>query len=50
MPPAFDREACKQRNTVELCINQLKHGRGLATRYDRTGTIYLAAIHIRAAR
>ena len=24
-PPAFDREAYKQRNTVERCINRLKH-------------------------
>ncbi len=23
-PPAFDREAYKQRNTVERCINKLK--------------------------
>jgi transposase len=33
-PPAFDREAYKQRNTVERCINKLKQWRGLATRYD----------------
>ncbi|WP_442816030.1 transposase [Streptomyces sp. NBC_01205] len=29
-PPAFDREADKQRNTVERCINKLKQRRGLA--------------------
>lgn len=33
-PPAFDRDAYKQRNTVERCINKLKQWRGLATRYD----------------
>ncbi|GLX41307.1 hypothetical protein Sros01_73800 [Streptomyces roseochromogenus] len=33
-PPAFDREAYKQRNTVERCINKLKQWRVLATRYD----------------
>ncbi|GGY83132.1 hypothetical protein GCM10010363_74670 [Streptomyces omiyaensis] len=33
-PPAFDREACKQRNTVERCVNELEQRRGLATRYD----------------
>ncbi len=33
-PPAFNREAYKQRNTVERCINKLKQWRGLATRYD----------------
>lgn len=54
-PPAFDKAAYKQRNTVERCINKLKQWRGLATRYDKTATVYraalhLAAIHIWAAR
>ncbi|MGW8354309.1 IS5 family transposase [Streptomyces wedmorensis] len=47
-PPAFDHEAYKQRNTVERCINRLKQWRGLATRYDKTATIYLAGLHIAA--
>ncbi|WP_420169788.1 IS5 family transposase [Streptomyces violaceoruber] len=47
-PPAFDREAHKQRNTVERCINRLKQWSGLATRYDKTATIYLAGLHITA--
>ncbi|MGW8353333.1 IS5 family transposase [Streptomyces wedmorensis] len=47
-PPVFDREAYKQRNTVERCINALKQWRGLATRYDKTATIYLAGLHIAA--
>ncbi|MFF8513262.1 IS5 family transposase [Streptomyces sp. NPDC015492] len=47
-PPAFDREAYKQRNTVERCINSLKQWRGLATRYAKTATIYLAGLHIAA--
>ncbi|MFJ3767661.1 IS5/IS1182 family transposase, partial [Streptomyces sp. NPDC090082] len=37
-----------QRNTVERCINKLKQWRGLATRYDKTATIYLAAPRIAA--
>ncbi len=41
-PPAFDREAYKQRNTVERCLNRLKQWRGIATRYGKTATIYLA--------
>jgi transposase len=45
-PPAFDKAAYQQRNTVERCINKLKQWRGLATRYDKTATIYLAALHI----
>ncbi|WP_406364608.1 IS5 family transposase [Streptomyces sp. NBC_00645] len=47
-PPTFDREAYKQRNTVERCINKLKQWRGLATRYDKTATIYLAGLHLAA--
>ena len=45
-PPAFDREAYKKRNTVERCINRLKQWRGIATRYVKTATIYLAGLHI----
>ncbi|MFF9090988.1 IS5 family transposase [Streptomyces sp. NPDC014991] len=45
-PPAFDRESYKQRNTVERCINRLKQWRGIATRYEKTATIYLAGLHI----
>ncbi|MGR6998108.1 IS5 family transposase [Yinghuangia aomiensis] len=54
-PRRHDREAYKQRNTVERCINKLKQWRGLATRYDKNATNYraglvIAAIHIWAAR
>ena len=42
------REAHKQRNTVERCINKRKQWRGLATRYDKTATSYLAALHLAA--
>ncbi|SEQ51332.1 Transposase DDE domain-containing protein [Streptomyces radiopugnans] len=45
-PPAFDREAYKQRNTVERCINRLKRWRGIATRYEKTAIIYLAGLHV----
>ncbi len=47
-PPTFDREAYKRRNSVERCINRLKQWRGLATRYDKTATIYLAGLHLAA--
>lgn len=47
-PPAFDRAAYKQRNTVERCINKLKQWRGLATRYDKTATICLGGLHVAA--
>lgn len=45
-PPAFDREAYKQRNTVERCINRLKQWRGIATRYEKTAIIYLAGLYV----
>ncbi len=45
-PPAFDREAYRRRNTVERCINRLKQWRGIATRYEKTATIYLAGLHV----
>ncbi|AQU64975.1 IS5 family transposase [Streptomyces niveus] len=45
-PPAFDRNAYKQRNTVERCINKLKQWRGIAARYGKTAAIYLAGLHL----
>ncbi|MCJ1676860.1 IS5 family transposase [Streptomyces sp. APSN-46.1] len=45
-PPIFDRAAYKQRNTVERCINRLKQWRGIATRDEKTATIYLAGLHV----
>jgi transposase len=45
-PPAFDRETYKRRNAVERCINRLKQWRGIATRYEKTATVYLAGLHI----
>ncbi|MFF4607914.1 transposase [Streptomyces sp. NPDC001339] len=45
-PPAFDRDAYKLRNTVERCINCLKQWRGLATRYEKTATVYRAGLLI----
>lgn len=47
-PPVFDKVVYKQRNKVERCINKIKQWRGLATRYDKTATIYLAGLHLAA--
>lgn len=47
-PRTLDRQTYKQRNTVERCINKLKQWPGLATRYDKTATSYLAGLHIAA--
>jgi putative transposase len=50
-PVTYDREAYRGRNVVERSFNQLKHWRGLATRYDKLaltyrGGVVLAAITI----
>ncbi|MFE6102150.1 IS5 family transposase [Streptomyces laurentii] len=42
------RQKGKQRNAVERCINKIKQWRGLAPRYDKTATVYLAGLHIAA--
>ncbi|MFE7759054.1 transposase [Streptomyces sp. NPDC057429] len=42
----FDREAYKQRKTVESCINHLKQLRDIATRCEKTAAIYLAGLPI----
>jgi hypothetical protein len=46
-PPAFDREAYKRRDSVERCINRLKNWRGLATRYEKTATVFRAGLQLR---
>ncbi|KAF5996986.1 IS5 family transposase [Streptomyces sp. WAC00263] len=48
-PVAHDPDLYKDRNTVERCINKIKEWRGLATRYDKTATGYLAGLHLRGA-
>jgi transposase len=50
-PPAFDADACKQRNVVERAFGQLRQHRAVATRYDKRdfvwrGTVDVASIRI----
>ena len=47
-PAGFDRARYKHRNVVERGFCQLKHWRGLATRYDRLGRNYLGAVQLAA--
>jgi transposase len=45
----FDRELYKQRHLIENFFCKLKQSRAIATRYDKTARIFLAAIHLAAA-
>ena len=46
VPPGFDSETYKERNTAGRCINCLKQWRGLATRTDKLAIAYEAALHL----
>jgi transposase len=43
-PPRFDQVAYKGRNVVERAINRLKDFRVVATRYEKRGHNFLAAV------
>jgi transposase len=44
--PAFDPEHLPATNTVERCFNRRKGSRGIATRYDKTATLYEATVSL----
>jgi transposase len=44
----FDREAYRQRNRVERCINRLKQFRRVATRYEKRATNFLGMVTLAA--
>lgn len=41
LPPGFDVERHKKRNTVERAVNKLKNSSAVATRYDKRGHVFL---------
>lgn len=49
-PPSFDRDAYKQRNTVERAINKLRVTRAVATRYDKRDFVYRGTIDVASIR
>ena len=47
---AHDPELYKHRNQIERCINRFKAYRGLATRFEKTASAYLALVTLAAIR
>jgi transposase len=45
-----DKDLYKERNQVERFFNRVKQYRGLATRYEKTATSYLAMLHFACTR
>jgi len=48
-PREFDRDLYKERHLIENFFCKLKQFRAIATRYDKTATNFLVAIHLAAA-
>ena len=49
IPRALDKEMYKARHLIENFFCKLKQFRAIATRYDKTASNFLAAIHLAAA-
>lgn len=47
---SVDPALYRQRNRIERFFNRLKHFRGIATRYFKTATNFLAALYLASAR
>lgn len=49
-PIVFSRHLYQQRNLIERFFNKIKHFRRIATRYDKLGDSFLAALKLVAVR
>lgn len=45
-PPAFDRDAYRQRHVIECCLGFLKECRAIATRYEKLAVRYHATLQL----
>jgi transposase len=44
--PRMDRKLYRLRYMVECCFHSLKRFRAVATRYEKSGTNFLATVHV----
>ena len=49
VPRDYDTVLYKARHLIENFFEKLKHYRAIATRYDKTATAFLGAIHLAAS-
>ncbi len=47
-PPSYDKERYKLRHKIEVMFGRIKDWRRIATRFDRSPTVYLSAIALAA--
>lgn len=47
---SVNRALYRERNRIERFFNRIKHYRAIATRYFKTATNFLAALHLASAR
>ena len=48
-PRDYDKDLYKARHLIENLFEKLKHYRAIATRYDKTATAFIGAIHLAAS-
>ncbi|MGE4374032.1 MAG: transposase, partial [Xanthobacter sp.] len=48
MPVKYDKRRYKRRNRIEIMFGRLKDGRRVATRYDRSPTVFFSVLALAA--